>query len=146
MSVMASQITSLTIVYSSVYSGTGQRKHQSSSSLAYVRGIHRWPMNCPHKGPVMPKMFPFDDVIMRIHDWIDLVWSYVLKSECNGQIYQACNSAFLEIANAGIFLNKILRRWFNSIHYNLQVIYWITFRCLFPKILSAVHEHAVARL
>ena len=50
--VMASQITSLTIVYSTVYSGADQRKHQSSASLAYVRGIHRWPVNSPHKGPV----------------------------------------------------------------------------------------------
>ena len=45
MSVMASQITSLTIVYSTVYSGAGQRNHQSSASLAFVRGIHRWPVN-----------------------------------------------------------------------------------------------------
>ena len=52
---MASQITSLTIVYSTVYSGADQRKHQSSTSLAFVRGIHR---------PVTRKMFPFDDVIM----------------------------------------------------------------------------------
>ena len=61
---MASQITSLRIVYSTVYSGTDQRKHQSSASLAFVRGIHRWPVNSPHKGPVTRKMFPFDDVIM----------------------------------------------------------------------------------
>ena len=65
MGAMASQITSLTIVYSAVYSGAGQRKHQSSASLAFVRGIHRWPVNSPHKGPVTRKMFPFDDVIMR---------------------------------------------------------------------------------
>ena len=61
---MASQITSLTIVHSIVYSGADQRKHQSSASLAFVRGIHRWPVNFPHKGPVTWKMFPFDDVIM----------------------------------------------------------------------------------
>ena len=64
MSAMASQITSLTIVYSTVYSDADQRKHQSSASLAFVRGIHRWPMNCPHKWPVTRKMFPFDDVVM----------------------------------------------------------------------------------
>ena len=45
MSAMASQITSFTIVYSTVYSGTDQRKHQSSASLAFVRGIHRSPWN-----------------------------------------------------------------------------------------------------
>ena len=64
MSTTASQITSLTIVYSTVYSGADQRKHQSSASLAFVRGIHRRPVNSPHKWPVTLKMFPFDDVIM----------------------------------------------------------------------------------
>ena len=64
MTTMASQITSLTIVYSTVYSGADQRKHQSSASLAFVWGIHRGPVNSPHKWPVTRKMFPFDDVIM----------------------------------------------------------------------------------
>ena len=64
MSTMVSQITSLTIVYLTVYSGTDERKHQSSMSLAFVRGIHRWPVNSLHKAPVMRKLFPFDDVIM----------------------------------------------------------------------------------
>ena len=49
---ITSQIISLTIVYSSVYLGADQRKHQSSASLAFVRGIHRRPVNSPHKGPV----------------------------------------------------------------------------------------------
>ena len=62
---MASQITNLTIVYSTVYSGADQRKYQSSASLAFVKGIHRRPVNSPHKGQVTPKMFPFDDVIMQ---------------------------------------------------------------------------------
>ena len=61
---IASQITSLNIVYSAVYSGADQRKHQSSVSLAFVRGIHRGPVNSPHKWPVTRKMFPFDEVIM----------------------------------------------------------------------------------
>ena len=61
---IAYQITSLTIVYSAVYSGADQRKHQSSASLAFVRGIHQGPVNSPHKWPVTRKMFPFDDVIM----------------------------------------------------------------------------------
>ena len=63
MGALASQITSLTIVYSTVYSDTDQRKHQSSASLAFVRGIHRGPVNSPHKWLVTRKMFPFDDVI-----------------------------------------------------------------------------------
>ena len=61
---IASQITSLTIVYSIVYSGADQRKHQSSASLAFVWGIHRGLVNSPHKWPVTRKMFPFDDAIM----------------------------------------------------------------------------------
>ena len=63
MGAMAAQITSLAIVYSTVYSGADQRKHQSSASLAFVWGIHRGPVNSPHKWPVTRKMFPFDDVI-----------------------------------------------------------------------------------
>ena len=64
MGAIASQITSLTIVYSTVYSDADQRKHQSSASLAFVRGIHRGPVNSQHKWPVTRKMFPFDNVIM----------------------------------------------------------------------------------
>ena len=82
----ASQITSLTIVYSAVYSGADQRKHQSSASLAFVRGIHRRPVNSPRKGPVTRKMFPFDDVIMR---WQNIDWS--MKSYCLPLIEQ-CNN------------------------------------------------------
>ena len=66
MSTMVSQITSLTIVYSTVYLGADQRKHQSSSSLAIERGIHRWPVNSPHKWPVKRKMFPFDEITMYL--------------------------------------------------------------------------------
>ena len=80
-------ITAVSIVFSIVYSivgsGTDQRKHQSSASLAFVRGIHRWPVNSPHKRPVMQKMFPFDDVIMT--------WRSCDSSECcmpMGYFYQ----------------------------------------------------------
>ena len=54
MGAMASQITSLTFVYSTVYSGADQSKHQSSASPAFVWG----PVNSPHKWPVTRKMFP----------------------------------------------------------------------------------------
>ena len=64
MDAMASRITSLMIVYSTVYSGADQSKHQSSASLAFVWGIHRGPVNSPHKWPVTRKMSSFDDVIM----------------------------------------------------------------------------------
>ena len=65
MCTMASQINSLTSVYLTVYSGADQRKHESSASLAFVRGVQRWPMNSSHKWPVTRKMFPFADVIME---------------------------------------------------------------------------------
>ena len=67
MGARVSQITSLTIVYSTVYSDADQRKYQSSASLAFVRGIHRGRVNSPHKWPVTQKMFPFDNVIMVTH-------------------------------------------------------------------------------
>ena len=51
------------------------RKHQSSASLAYVRGIHRWPVNSPHKGPVTREMFPIDGAIM-------FIWYRVVVDNC----------------------------------------------------------------
>ena len=66
MSAAASQITGVSIVCSSVGSGATQIKHQSSASLAFVWGIHQWPVNSPHKGPVTQKMFPFDNVIILV--------------------------------------------------------------------------------
>ena len=65
MGAMASQITSLTIVYSTIYWGADKKKHQSSASLAFVWGIHRGPVNSPHKWPVTRKMFPFDDAVFH---------------------------------------------------------------------------------
>ena len=65
MGAIASKITSPVFVYSTVYWDANQRKHQSSASLAFVLGIHRWPVNSPHKWSVTRKMFPFDDVIMN---------------------------------------------------------------------------------
>ena len=61
-------ITSLTVVCSIIYSGADQRKHQSSTSLPFVWGIRRSPVNSPHTGPVTRKMIPFDDVIMSYRD------------------------------------------------------------------------------
>ena len=77
MSVIASQITSLAIVYSTIYSGADQRNHQTSASLAFVRGIHRGPVNSPHKWPVTRKMFPFDDVMMAVFDYSYDICQYV---------------------------------------------------------------------
>ena len=62
--VAASQIAGISIVCSPVCSGADQRKHQRSASLVFVRGIHRRPVDSPHKGPVTRIMFPFHEVIM----------------------------------------------------------------------------------
>ena len=62
MSMIASQITGISIIYSTVCLGADQQKHQSSSSLDFVRGSHRSAVKSTHKGPVTRKMFPFDDV------------------------------------------------------------------------------------
>ena len=74
MGAIASQITSIMIVYSIVYSDANQRKHQSSASLAFVRGIHRRPVNSPYKWPVTRKMFPFDDVVMPVKTSLLIDW------------------------------------------------------------------------
>ena len=82
MSAMASQITGVVIVYSTVCSGADQRKHQSSASLAFVREIHRGPVNSPHKEPVTRKKIfhvmtswsIFYTLLMALqHAWRDII-------------------------------------------------------------------------
>ena len=68
MGAKASHVTSLAIVYPTVYSEADQRKYQSSASLAFVRRIHRGPVNSQQKWPVTRQMFPFDDVIMSYNN------------------------------------------------------------------------------
>ena len=91
MNAMASQIISLTIVCLTVYSGADQRKHQSSASLAFVWGIHLWPVNSPHKGPVTRKYFYsmtsscWDVQQAVINRWTPLVanWNTLKVKYCN---------------------------------------------------------------
>ena len=85
MGALASQISSLSIVYSTVNLVADQRKHQSSPSLAFVRRIHRGPVNSPHKWPVTRKMFPFDDVIMR--------WLSAIRLFCTEPLISAVSDA-----------------------------------------------------
>ena len=73
---MVSQINNLTIVYSTIYSCSDWRKHQCSTSLAFVQGIRWWLVNSPHKWPVTCKMFPFDDImgaIWHLRSWPSMV-------------------------------------------------------------------------
>ena len=89
MSTMASQITSVSTVYSTVCSNADQRKHQSSAPLAFVRGIHRWPGNSPHKGPVTRKTFPFDDVIMLLQGYRSTLTT-AKSSTCESTVNNMC--------------------------------------------------------
>ena len=88
MGAMVSQITSFMVVYSTVYSGA-DKKHHSSASLAFVWGIHRSPVNSPHKRPVTRKRFLFDDVIM--HDWQwSLMPALMILFLCIVSIWKPC--------------------------------------------------------
>ena len=94
MGTMESQITSLNIVHSTIYSDANQGKHQSSLSLAFVLGIHRGPVNSPHKWPVTRKIFLLDDVI--IWDFNSLVPG---RSGCNDK-----NANVNLVLQIGIFM------------------------------------------
>ena len=94
-STIASQITSLTSVYWTVYWDADQRKYHSSASLAFVRGIHRWPVNSPHKGPVTRKMFPFDDVIM---DNLNVSLTGIKWFRCHGLQASQCPSGSCKVS------------------------------------------------
>ena len=69
------------------------KKHQSSASLAYVRGIHRSPVNSPHKWPVTRKMFPSDDVTMS---GMSVMMSQIIEN------WMVCSTAFLAENNKNI--------------------------------------------
>ena len=77
MSAKASQIPGVLIVCSPVGSGTDQRKPQSSAPLVVVRGINRWPVNSPYRGPVRRTKFPFDDVIMIENRLKSELWIWI---------------------------------------------------------------------
>ena len=88
MSTMVSQIPSLAIVYSTVYSCGDQRKHKRSASLAFGRGIHRWPVNSQHKGPVTRRVFQFDDVMKVFNKYFLIVpWKSLSAQRTCGAIY-----------------------------------------------------------
>ena len=134
---MVSQITSLTIVYSTVYSGADQRKHQSSASLAFMQGIHWWPVNPPHKWPVTRKIFLFDDFIMSFEDWVfylqvrNETWVNTLRPRWN-------RLQFADGIFKCIFLNETI--WF-SIEMSLKFVP----RCSINNIPSLVQVMAWRR-
>ena len=109
---MASQITSLTIVYSAVYSDADQTKHQSSAPLAVVRGIHRGPMNSQHQWPVTRKMFPFDDVIRILsHIWrLHMLWC-CMGTESFETIRRSVSWIWLVLANGQVQVHGAVSWW-----------------------------------
>ena len=116
MGIIASQITRLTIVYSTVYSGDDQRKHQSSALLAFVRGIHRRPMNSPHKGPVTRKCFH----LMTSSCIISLLDSVILRKE-NYRDGELCYRWWYAIA-----VDKYIHIWCCSymIYIFIYIVIW----------------------
>ena len=118
MSRIASLITSLTIVYSTVYSGADQRKHQSPASLAFVRGIHRGPVNSPHKWPVTRKLFPFDDVIMHVAEMYMSHLSIISESCHEANFVATCDTACYHNDNL------LCRRWQLSWHQGTRYVAW----------------------
>ena len=117
MSAMASQITCLTIVYSTVCSGANQIKHQSSASLAFVRETHRWPVISPHKWPVTRKMSTFDDVnIYRTTRLVATRYVKVWQNSCHGNVYkywQSISGSLVDHMHSPIYLagNSIHKLW-----------------------------------
>ena len=91
MSAMASQITSVPIVCSNVCSGSGQRKHQSSASLAFVRGIHRWPVDSPHKGQLRGKCFHLMTSSCYANCHVDHIMHTTIKIKYSWQTYDGTN-------------------------------------------------------
>ena len=105
MSEMVPQITSVSIAWSTISSGADQRKHQSYASLAFVRGIHRWPANSPHKRPVTRKMFPLDDVIMDGQAWFSNTF------KCFVHRTGTCRIAHFDVCTVCV---KRLSHWLNQ--------------------------------
>ena len=152
---MASQITSLAIVYPIVYSDADQRKHQSSASLAFVRRIHRGPVNSPHKWPVTRKMFPFDDVIMETAGAFDMAWivwyhrriivwgCYIFLSKAGRVIlYETwCRNVFItSLLRAGEWIDKTMDR----IQWHMKSKPWVSWNadaCYPTSIPIAIHVY-----
>ena len=102
-------VTGVLIVCWTVYSGADQIKHQSSVSLAFVRGIHRSPVDSPHKGPVTRRKYPFDDVIMWSHrfSWAAVKRKLVPKGPID-------NFRFRQWLDTEQATSRYLNRWWQS--------------------------------
>ena len=107
---MASQITTSRLFTESSVQAQIKKKHQSSAPLAFLRGIHPWPVNSPHKGPVTRKMFAFDDVIMEGKECRVLKWKYSALSSNSYPIslkLQICPDAKFAVIFSGVVITNI---------------------------------------
>ena len=149
MGVTASQITSLMIVYSIIHSGTDQRKHQSSVSLAFVRGIHRWPVNSPHKRPVTRKMFTFDDVIMLSLAlfWGDSTGHLRIPIHLRVMWRRFFEGDLFAFSHSNLFNKQSNCRWYvgslapklNSLQWRNPCNLWTTYTCYLSFIVSTTN-------
>ena len=113
MGTITSQITSSWLFTQSFFQAE-IKKHQSPASLAFVQGIHRWPVNSPHKGPITRKMLPFDDVIMK-----------PLYTACHGMESRCqCHCFVSRLMDNYVNVNKIPLK----IHKRPLATFWENFR------------------
>ena len=109
---MASQITSVSFVCLTVCS-SADKKHQSSASLAFMKGIHRWTVDSPHKRPVTRKMFPFDDVIMNP------------VNDTSAIRHVTWDEGHWVLSYGGFMLHEVIL-WFSQPHIRVNV-FWLKF-------------------
>ena len=139
-------------------------EYQSSASLAFARGIHGWPVNSPHKGPVMRKMFPFEDVVMGVlhsyvflmllkwtlgtdrrillttqHNLVDLGIQDVDPSDDLSSAVIFTNTMGWNIwANIGHHGSLILHAWFAVRYAYMSIIDGVYYVCLFTPVLIVI--------
>ena len=144
MGAIASQITNLTIVCSTVYSDADQRKHQSSASLAFVRGIHRWPVNSPHKWPVTRKMFPFDDVIMLRWECFLYYWLFLRNPWVTDRFPDNRSAVWCFVQ---LLINISSQRWKISVNHARypMIFFWLFVEHLveLPGVMTLMGNHCI---
>ena len=113
MSVMASQITGFSTVYSIVCSSADQRKHQSSASLAFGGGNSPVTIEFPTQRPVTQTMFPFDYVIM--HSIWRIIFSPSMKSVIRPWLWPAMTLYECKIFHIFISIFLYLNSWWISV-------------------------------
>ena len=106
MSAMASQITGVSIIYSNVYSGADQIKHQSCTSVPFVKGIHRSPVNSAHKGSVARKKV---SIWWRQNGRLTCVWWANGDSVSTESLKDAASIVWIDGLAAGCFLSRNLK-------------------------------------